>query len=102
MRISDWSSDVCSSDLVGLEAAIITNPEVWTASGHVSNFTDPLVECRECQGRFRADHLEDDICPNCGRKNTMGEPRQFNMRSEERRVGKECVSTCRSRWSPYP
>src|SRR5690606_15419385 len=50
-------------DIVGIEAAIITNPQVWVASGHVSNFTDPLVECRECQGRFRADHLEGDECP---------------------------------------
>ncbi len=66
-------------DIVGIEAAIITNPEVWVASGHVSNFTDPLVECRECQGRFRADHLEDDVCPNCGKRGTMGTPRQFNM-----------------------
>jgi glycyl-tRNA synthetase len=66
-------------DIVGLEAAIITNPAVWVASGHVSNFTDPMVECRECQGRFRADHLDGDECPNCGKKNTMGEPRQFNM-----------------------
>ena len=66
-------------DIVGLEASIITNPAVWVASGHVSNFTDPMVECRECQGRFRADHLEGDECPNCGKKNTMGEPRQFNM-----------------------
>ena len=66
-------------DIVGLEASIITNPAVWVASGHVSNCTDPMVECRECQGRFRADHLEGDECPNCGKKNTMGEPRQFNM-----------------------
>ena len=71
-------------DIVGVEAAIITNPQVWTASGHVSNFTDPLVECRECQGRFRADHLEPDDqgvvrCPNCGKAGAMGEPRQFNM-----------------------
>ncbi|MDO9496964.1 MAG: glycine--tRNA ligase [Nocardioides sp.] len=66
-------------DIVGIEAAIITNPAVWRASGHVSNFTDPLVECRECQGRFRADHLEGDACPNCGKIGTMGEPRQFNM-----------------------
>src|SRR5690606_33843669 len=63
----------------GLEAAIITNPEVWAASGHLSNFTAPLVECTECQGRFRADHLEDDVGPNCGTNGAMGAPRQFNM-----------------------
>jgi len=66
-------------DIVGIEASIITNPAVWRASGHVANFTDPLVECRECQGRFRADHLEGDTCPNCGKVGTMGEARQFNM-----------------------
>jgi len=75
-----WRSMVQErDDIVGIEAAIITNPAVWKASGHVSNFTDPLVECRECQGRFRADHLEDDRCPSCGKTGTMGEPRQFNM-----------------------
>ena len=66
-------------DIVGIEAAIITNPDVWVASGHVANFTDPLVECSECRGRFRADHLEDDVCPTCGKRGTMGMPRQFNM-----------------------
>jgi len=43
--------------MVGLDAAIIMNPKVWEASGHVSGFTDPLVDCKQCKGRFRADHL---------------------------------------------
>jgi glycyl-tRNA synthetase len=44
--------------LVGIDAAIIMNPRVWEASGHVATFTDPMVDCRNCKRRFRADHLE--------------------------------------------
>ena len=66
-------------DVVGLEASIITNPDVWRASGHVAEFTDPLVECLECQGRFRADHIEANTCPNCGVVGRFSEPRKFNM-----------------------
>ena len=50
-------------DVVGIDAAIIMNPRVWEASGHVATFTDPMVDCRNCQKRFRADHLESDVCP---------------------------------------
>ena len=53
-------------DVVGVEAAIITNPEVWRASGHLDTFTDPLVECLECHTRHRADHIENNTCPDCG------------------------------------
>ncbi len=67
------------SDVVGLEAAIITNPAVWSASGHVDNFTDPLVDCLECQSRVRADHIEDDTCPVCGAVGRFTEERQFNL-----------------------
>ncbi len=66
-------------DVVGIEAAVITNPDVWRASGHVAEFTDPLIECLECQGRFRADHVEGNACPNCGAVGKFTEPRQFNM-----------------------
>ena len=64
-------------DMVGLDAAILMNPQVWVASGHVENFSDPLVECRECHRRFRTDDLEGDICPNCGGQ--FGEARRFNL-----------------------
>jgi glycyl-tRNA synthetase len=64
-------------DVVGLESGIIMHPRVWEASGHVENFTDPLVECKSCHQRFRADHLE-GVCPNCGNKE-FSEPRQFNL-----------------------
>lgn len=65
-------------DMYGMDAAIIMNPKAWEASGHVSGFSDPLVECEKCKHRFRADHLEDTTkCPDCGGK--LGEARQFNM-----------------------
>ena len=64
-------------DVVGIEAALITNPQVWVASGHVGHFTDPLVECKQCNARFRADHVEGSACPNCGGE--LSEPRMFNL-----------------------
>lgn len=67
-------------DMYGVDAAILMNQKVWQASGHVDTFTDPLVECAECKGRFRADKLDDpNKCPNCGKEGTFGEARQFNM-----------------------
>jgi glycyl-tRNA synthetase len=67
------------SDVVGIEAAIITNPAVWRASGHVDSFADPLVDCLECQSRVRADHIEGDTCPVCGAVGRFTEERQFNL-----------------------
>ncbi|MDP3062403.1 MAG: glycine--tRNA ligase [Chloroflexota bacterium] len=64
-------------DVVGLDSAILMHPRVWEASGHVENFTDPLVECKTCHQRFRADQLSGDKCPNCGGELT--EPRMFNL-----------------------
>ncbi|HXV27207.1 MAG TPA: glycine--tRNA ligase [Candidatus Paceibacterota bacterium] len=64
-------------DMVGLDAAIIMNPKVWEASGHVGSFSDPLVECKKCHSRWRADQL-DGACPNCGAKE-FTEPKQFNL-----------------------
>ena len=66
-------------DMVGLDAAILMHPRAWEASGHVATFNDPLVDCKECKSRFRADHIKGEACPNCGRKGTLTEPRQFNM-----------------------
>ena len=76
-------------DIVALDSAIILNPSVWEASGHVAGFTDPLVDCRTCKLRFRADKLED---ASCGRKPSkrpgetpdcdLTEPRQFNLMFE--------------------
>jgi glycyl-tRNA synthetase len=66
-------------DVSGIDTALVMNPKVWEASGHVSNFSDPLVECKKCHERFRADHLEAGAkkCPSCGGELTA--PRQFNM-----------------------
>lgn len=65
-------------DMYGVDAAIIMNPKAWEASGHVSGFSDPLVECKKCHHRFRPDQLEDAAkCPDCGGQ--FGEEKQFNM-----------------------
>jgi glycyl-tRNA synthetase len=84
-------------DVVGLDSSVILPRRTWEASGHVSTFTDPLIECQSCHKRFRADHLQeahaskkniDDpdsvdlatvACPNCGTRGAWTEPRQFNM-----------------------
>jgi glycyl-tRNA synthetase len=65
-------------DVEGLDAAILTNPEVLKQSGHEETFTDPLIDCRSCNSRWRADHLEKSACPSCGSKD-LTEPRPFNL-----------------------
>jgi glycyl-tRNA synthetase len=76
-----WRSMVqLRDDVVGLDAAILMAPKVWEASGHLATFTDPLVDCRNCKERFRADQLPDSgACPNCGMKDTFTEARNFNL-----------------------
>lgn len=94
-----WVDD--REDMLGVDAAIIMNPKTWVASGHAATFSDPLVECNECHGRFRADKLaktteghdlstnitRDELmkagikCPTCGKIN-WGEVKQFNMMFE--------------------
>ena len=67
-------------DVVGLDAAVLSPPQVWEASGHLQNFTDPLVDCKNCGARHRQDNLSDpDQCPTCGMKGQFTEPRQFNL-----------------------
>jgi glycyl-tRNA synthetase len=74
-------------DIEGLDAAILMHPKVWEASGHVAGFTDPLVDCRHCKNRFRADDPRikgtpgqpDAQCPVCGTKGSLTEPRMFNL-----------------------
>jgi glycyl-tRNA synthetase len=79
LRQAWWRSMVqLRDDIVGLEAAVVTPSAVWKASGHLDTFHDPLVECLTCHQRFRQDHLESGVCPNCG-GNTFTEPRQFNL-----------------------
>ncbi|TMA92782.1 MAG: glycine--tRNA ligase [Deltaproteobacteria bacterium] len=104
-----WRDSVQNrADMVGLDASILMHPRVWKASGHLDHFTDPMVDCRVCKKRFRADKLEDDVwvhfceatkgnkfnipggeaCKHCGKKRTLcpacgkgelTEPRQFNL-----------------------
>jgi glycyl-tRNA synthetase len=74
-------------DIEGLDAAILMHPKVWEASGHVAGFTDPLVDCKHCKNRFRADDPRikgtpgqpDAQCPVCGMKGTLTPPRLFNL-----------------------
>jgi glycyl-tRNA synthetase len=90
-----WRSMVQErDDTVGLDSSVILAREVWEASGHVTNFTDPLTECQSCHKRYRADHLieayeekhghvpagglDDIACPNCGTRGAFTEPRMFN------------------------
>ena len=74
-----WQSMVqFRDDVEGLDAAILMHPRVWEASGHVEGFTDPLVDCKKCKHRFRADQLEKPgVCPDCGGELT--EERKFNL-----------------------
>lgn len=98
-----WKKFVASRpDILGLDSSIFLNPRVWQASGHVGNFSDPLVDCKACRERFRADHLLEEklgegctigknftdiaqmmkdneiACPKCGKKD-FTEPRAFNL-----------------------
>ena len=68
------------TDVVGLDASILSPPEVWEASGHLTNFTDPLVDCRSCGVRHREDQLDDpEECPDCGERGQFTEAREFNL-----------------------
>lgn len=75
-----WKKFVQSrDDIVGIDAALIMNPKVWEASGHLKNFSDPLIECKKCHYRFRHDEMSDKtVCPNCGGKE-FSEAKQFNL-----------------------
>jgi len=81
-KIKDfWWHDVVTSreNVVGMDAAILMHPKTWEASGHVSNFHDPLVDCKNCKARYRADHVDlTKPCERCGKKDWT-EPRQFNL-----------------------
>ena len=90
-----WNAMIRSrDDIVGLDSSVILPRQVWVASGHVTAFVDPLVECTSCHHRFRADTLEDEYtekkgrvpengladipCPNCGTRGAWTEPKEFN------------------------
>jgi glycyl-tRNA synthetase len=91
IREAWWRAMVTErDDVVGVETAIISNPRIWEASGHLQHFTDPMVDCRVCQARFRADELPEwdearkdlrqpTTCPNCGAVNSFTPARPFNL-----------------------
>ncbi len=78
-------------NIVGLDSAVILHPKVWEASGHLKEFSDPMIDCKNCKSRFRADvifgednpetapNMESLRCPVCGKDGTLTEPRQFNL-----------------------
>jgi len=73
-----WKAMVQENEnIVGIDASIIMHPRVWEASGHVEGFHDPMVDCKECKRRFRADQIDTDACPECGGELT--DIRQFNL-----------------------
>ncbi len=84
-----WQAMTYREDVEGIDAAILMHPRVWEASGHVENFTDPMVDCRECKARFRADQIEDAPCGSpaykgrkaakCQAEGKFTEARQFNL-----------------------
>lgn len=95
LKSSWWKAFVYrNANIYGIDSAIIQNPKLWEASGHVAGFVDPMIDCKSCKHRFRADHvagldtndlkeLEEKLvgkaCPNCGKSETFTPPRQFNM-----------------------
>jgi len=95
IKSSWWRHFVYNNfNVVGINSSIIQNSKLWQASGHVDTFVDPMVDCRSCKHRFRADHvaeidtndltklnqaLEDKSCPNCGETSTLTEARNFQM-----------------------
>ena len=67
-------------DVVGLDASILSPPAVWEASGHLTNFSEPLVDCKECGARHRQDKLEEpNVCPSCNSVGSFTEAREFNL-----------------------
>jgi glycyl-tRNA synthetase len=84
-----WQAMTYREDIEGIDASILMHPKVWEASGHVENFTDPMVDCKECKARFRADQVEETPCGNpaykgrkasrCAEEGKFTEARQFNL-----------------------
>ena len=73
-----WRAVVTArQEIFGQDASILMHPRVWEASGHVDEFTDPMVDCKQCKRRFKADSLEGERCPEC--KGELTEARQFNL-----------------------
>ena len=80
VKASWWKAMTYREDIEGIDGSILMNPTVWKASGHVDGFSDPLVDCKSCKERFRADNIDlSEACPKCGTKDSFTEPRDFNL-----------------------
>ena len=79
LKRSWWNAMVYErDDIEGIDSSILTNPLVLKQSGHEETFSDPLVDCKNCKARIRADHIQDGKCPECG-SNDLTDPRPFNL-----------------------
>ena len=79
LKAAWWRSMIYErDDIEGLDSSILTHQKVLHYSGHEATFTDPLTDCKKCKNRFRADHIQDGKCPNCG-STDLTEPRMFNL-----------------------
>ncbi len=80
VKNSWWKAMTFRDDIDGIDASILMHPTVWKASGHVDGFSDPLVDCKNCKARFRADNIDlNAACTSCGTKDSFTEPRDFNL-----------------------
>ena len=85
VRDSWWKAMTYRTDIEGIDAAILMHPKVWRASGHVDNFTDPLVDCKACKARLRADQVDMNApCPMCKASGSFTPPRDFNLMFQTR------------------
>jgi len=80
IKQSWWNDMTLREDVVGLDSSILMHPTVWKASGHIDGFSDPLVDCKNCKERYRADNIDlGKPCPKCGSKDSFTDIRQFNL-----------------------
>jgi glycyl-tRNA synthetase len=80
IKQSWWKEMTLREDVVGIDSSILMHPKVWEASGHVEGFSDPLVDCKNCKERYRADNIDlQRPCPKCGAKDSFTDIRQFNL-----------------------
>jgi glycyl-tRNA synthetase len=80
IKQSWWRDMTLRENVVGLDSSILMHPTVWKASGHVDGFSDPMVDCKNCKERYRADNIDlSKPCAKCGAKESFTDIRQFNL-----------------------
>ena len=90
-----WKEMTYREDIVGLDSSILMSPKIWEASGHVEGFNDPMVDCKSCKTRFREDQVDlKKPCPHCGAKDSLTEPRDFNLMFKTQMGAMEDTSSC--------